>query len=157
MKNFISSWGILTASLIVFCMSIHFTVCLSMWWLILLLLSFFWIVEMIIYTIKWFNTIKSEERYKIFKILYISGFLSLILGLTNILISMEKEQYESTTTVGTFFLCYFATAIFFGNIALMEHSKEEKRINKKNDKKIYKKNDKKWIRIPNAVLVFKVL
>lgn len=153
MKDFKLIWSILIISLFVFCLSIQLTICSSIWWIILLLLSLCWIVEMIIYNIKWCDTLKEKERIKAAKILYTSGFISLILGLTSILISMEKEQYESTTTVGTFFLCYFATAIFFGNITFLDQPENEKK-SETNGGNIYKKNDKKWIRGPNAVLVF---
>ncbi len=153
MKDFKLIWSILIASLFVFCLSIQLTICSSIWWIILLLLSLCWIIEMIIYTIKWCDTLKEKERIKAAKILYTSGFISLILGTVNALISLEKESYEITKTIGAFLLCYFAIASFFGNITFLDQPENEKK-SETNGGNIYKKNDKKWIRGPNAVLVF---
>ena len=156
MKDFMLSWGIFLVALVVFCMSIHFMICFSVWWGILFFISLCWIIVMIIYSIKLCDFIEEKERVKTSKFLYGSGFFSLLLGTVCVLNFLGKEQYEITKTIGTFLFCYFAVASFFGNIMLLDQSKNEKNL-QKNGRKIYRKNDKKWIGKSDAILVFSIL
>ena len=124
MKDLKFCWAILVVSLVAFCISIHFMICSSMLlWIISVLISFCWVVEMIIYTIKFSYTLSTEECSKPSKILHFSGFLSLIIGLLSAPSSLENEEYGVTATITLFCFCYSVLAIFFGDIIKFEHLK----------------------------------
>ena len=117
MKEFRVYLWVLFSSLIVFMMSLYFMMCSSSWFVILLFLSLIWVMEMIIFTVKFLRSdvLEPRERKKIFRILNISTLIFLVASLANGIVSLSLSGII-TATIGLFLFICFVLSIFFSLI-----------------------------------------
>lgn len=117
MKEFRVYLWVLFSSLIVFMMSLYFMMCSSLWFVILLFLSLIWVMEMIIFTVKFLRSdvLEPRERKKIFRILNISTLIFLVASLANGIVSLSLPGVI-TATIGLFLFICFVLSIFFSLI-----------------------------------------
>lgn len=117
MKEFRVYLWVLFSSLIVFMMSLYFMMCSSSWFVILLFLSLIWVMEMIIFTVKFLRSdvLEPRERKKIFRILNISTLIFLVASLANGIVSLSLPGVI-TATIGLFLFICFVLSIFFSLI-----------------------------------------
>lgn len=117
MKEFRVYLWVLFSSLIVFMMSLYFMMCSSLWFVILLFLSLIWVMEMIIFTVKFLRSdvLEPRERKKIFRILNISTLIFLVASLANGIVSLSLSGII-TATIGLFLFICFVLSIFFSLI-----------------------------------------
>ena len=125
MKEFKFNWGLLIVSIAVFCLGIYLTICSSLWFIILDLVSFCWITQIIVLNIKWCDTLKANECAKISKRLNIYGYFFLIAGFANAILSLSRHYPDITNIIGLFCLCCFVLAMFFSSIIKHKNQKDD--------------------------------
>ena len=114
-KEFNIYWSVLLASVVVLCLSCHFFVVTSGWFLILILLSLSWVVELTIFTYKFSKIVDKKSSLKISRNLYFSATIFLVAGFLNALLCIKNAFMSSTIGLFCFISCvlslYFAIII----------------------------------------------
>ena len=124
MKELNLYWGELLALVVLFCLSIYLVMCSSSLFGILSALSFIWIVDIAVLTIKWCETLDAKERSQAHHILNFCVIFFLIAGFTNGLFSFYPSNHAITRTIGIFCFCCFTLSIVFSFV--IKHIKNQK-------------------------------
>ncbi len=134
--------GTILTSIVLFCVSVYFTMSSSAWFIIADLVTFFWIIVTTVFTFKWIENLTLKESARAVKVLNFSGILFLIAGLVNAVISLFQGEAVILTVIGLFCFCCFVLSLFFKSVIRYEK---------------LRKNDRKWTERTNTVLVEQLL
>ena len=119
--------GVVLTSIVLFCMSVYFTMSSSVWFIIADVITFLWVIVTVVFTFKWFETLDLKESAQAVKVFHYSGVLFLIAGLVNAVISLFQEEAVILTVIGLFCFCCFVISLFFKSVIRYEKLRKDDR------------------------------
>ena len=124
LKIFLSA---VLASIVLFCVSVYLTMSASHLFIIANVVTFFWIIVTIVLTFKWIENLTLKESARAVKALNFSGFLFLVAGLVNAVISLFQGEAVILTVIGLFCFCCFVISLFFKSVIRYEKLRKNDR------------------------------
>ena len=108
--------GVVLTSVVLFCVSVYFSMSSSAWFIIADIVTFSWIIVTTVFTSKWIVVLKLKESIQAIKVLHCGEIFFLIAGLVNAAISLFQGEAVILTVIGLFCFCCFILSAFFKSV-----------------------------------------